>query len=100
MKNPFRMKNALYRLLVAASLPVIVQTVSAQRNILLTDNFTVTANSNDPNSEISTGRQGGLDAVSLYTSYGGLFGDTGNQHQVGNTTTDVGQPGGMANSNI
>jgi len=90
MKIPFGMKTALCRLILAASLPVIIQTTSAQ--VLLTDDFTVDANSNDPNFELGNGRQSGTQALSDYRSNGG-------QHQVGNPGTFVGQPGGATNSN-
>lgn len=87
MKNPFRIKTPLPRLILAALLPVVVQTASAQ--VFLTDNFTVDANSNDPNFEIGNGRQGGTAATSTYTAYetpGNLW-----NHQVGSTTS-VGAP--------
>ena len=89
MKNPFKMKNTLSRLLLAASLPVILQTASAQ--VLLTDNFTVDANKNDPNYELGNGRQTGTQMLSDYRS-------GGSQHQLGNPGTFVGQPGGATNS--
>ena len=69
------------------SLPVIIQTAAAQ--VLLTDNFTVDANQNDPNFEIDNGRQGGSAATSLYTAYE-RTGNTWN-HQIGSTTF-VGSP--------
>jgi hypothetical protein len=81
------MKTTLYRLIIAGLLPAIMQTVSAQ--VILTDDFTVSANSNDPNFDITTGRQGGTAAVSDYTAYetpGNLW-----NHQVGSTTY-VGAP--------
>jgi len=65
----------------------MIQTASAQ--VILTDNFTVDANSNDPNFEIGNGRQGGTAATSSYTAYE----RTGNDwnHQVGSSTY-VGAP--------
>ncbi len=51
---------------MAVLLSVIIQASSAQ--IILTDNFTVDANQNDPNFEIGNGRQGGTAAPSLYTT--------------------------------
>ena len=86
------MKKTFCRLLIAVSLPVIIQTASAQ--VLLTDNFTVDANQTDPNFEIGNGRQGGTAAPSLYTAYQTFDWN----HQVG-SSTDVGQPGGSANAN-
>ena len=90
MKIPLSMKSAICRLLLATALPVVMQTASAQ--VLLTDEFTVDANSNDPNFELGNGRQSGPQALSDYRSNGG-------QHQVGNPGTFVGQPGGATNSN-
>jgi len=84
------MKPTWHRLLLAVALPVLIQTASAQ--VLLTDDFTVDANSNDPNFELGNGRQSGTQALSDYRSNGG-------QHQVGNPGTFVGQPGGATNSN-
>ena len=81
------MKKILYRLIIAVSLPVIIQTASAQ--VILTDNFTVDANQNDPNFEIGNGRQGGSAATSLYTAYE-RPGNTWN-HQIGSSTF-VGAP--------
>ena len=81
------MKNKLYRLIIAVSLPVVLQTASAQ--VILTDNFTVDSNQNDPNFEIGNGRQGGTAATSLYTAYE-RPGNTWN-HQIGSTTF-VGAP--------
>ncbi|HSY20300.1 MAG TPA: immunoglobulin domain-containing protein [Candidatus Acidoferrales bacterium] len=83
------MKNMLYRLIIAASLPLILQTASA--DVLLTDNFMVTSNSQDVNQELA-GRQAGPLAPARYTG-------VQIHHQVGNTTTDVGQPGAPANGN-
>jgi len=92
------MKHKLYRLLTAALLPAIVQAASAA--VLLTDNFTVLpggVNNQDVNQLLGSGRQTGpLASVSsgFFSTY--TFG--GDHHQIGNTTTDVGQPGGAANS--
>jgi hypothetical protein len=89
MKNPFRMNKIFHPLIIAASLPLIIQTASAQ--IFLSDDFVVTPNNgaNDANTDITDGRQGGMDAVSDYVNY-----DQGNawNHQTGNTGTEVGQP--------
>jgi hypothetical protein len=81
------MKKTFCRLIIAISLPVIVQTASAQ--VLLTDNFTVDSNQNDPNFEIGNGRQGGTASPSSYTAYE-RPGNTWN-HQIGSTTF-VGAP--------
>lgn len=83
------MKKTLFRLILAASLPVIIQTASA--DVLLTDNFQVSSNSQNVNQELAT-RQTGPLAPAPYTGWQ-------IQHQVGNTTTDIGQPGGATNSN-
>jgi hypothetical protein len=83
------MKNKVYRLILAASLPVMVQTASAQT--LLTDNFTVTSGG-DANNQLAS-RQTGTQAPSSYTD-----GGTGGGYQTGNGGTYVGQPGGAANS--
>ena len=84
------MKNRLFHLVIAASLLAVARTSPA--TTLLTDNFTVDANSGNPNFEIGNGRQGGIDATSPYTTWGP-------QTQVGNTATDVGQPGQPLNGN-
>lgn len=73
---------------MAAFTAVILQTASA--DVLLTDNFIVSSNSENPNQQIAS-RQAGLFAPVLYTF-------SGSQTQVGNPGTDVGQPGGAANS--
>src|ERR1700744_1047599 len=73
-----------------------LDTLSASAQVFLTDDFTVSAGQNDPNFDISTGRQGGPDAWSTYAAYE-TPGDDWN-HQVG-STTDVGQPGGASNPN-
>ena len=86
------MKKTLCHLIIAASLPVIVQTASAQTTIL-TDNFTVGSNG-DANTDLGS-RQTGTYAGSPYV-YGDSYGGTGSQ--TGNPTL-VGQPGGAANSN-
>jgi len=63
--------------------------VQAPADILLTDDFTVSANVNDPNFELGLGRQGGsLAAPTL--SYVERFAGPGNQEQVGNSTTFTG----------
>jgi hypothetical protein len=87
MKNPSRMKITLCRLIISASLPVMIQTSFAQP--ILTDDFTVDANQNDPNFEIGNGRQGGTAAISLYTT-NTAPGDPWNV-QVGASATPVGQ---------
>jgi hypothetical protein len=84
------MKKILYPLIMAASLPLIIQTASA--DVLLTDNFMVSSNSQNVNQQLAT-RQTGVLAPAYFTGYG-------SQHQVGNNTTDVGQPGGATNSNF
>lgn len=77
------------RLIIAASLPVIIQTASA--DVLLTDDFMVSSNSQNVNQQLA-GRQTGPLAPAYYTG-------VQVNHQVGNTTTDVGQPGGATNGN-
>ncbi|HEV2695123.1 MAG TPA: immunoglobulin domain-containing protein, partial [Verrucomicrobiae bacterium] len=83
MKNPFR------RLIVAALLPLIVQ--AAPATVLLTDSFIVSSNSQNVNQQLAT-RQTGPLAPATYTG-------VQVHHQVGNTTTDIGQPGGASNGN-
>ncbi|HEV2456270.1 MAG TPA: immunoglobulin domain-containing protein [Verrucomicrobiae bacterium] len=82
------MNKVFFSLIVAGSLPLINQSVSAQT--YLTDDFVVNPGDagNDANLDITNGRQGGLDAVSDYVNF-----DQGNawNHQMG-STTDVGQP--------
>jgi hypothetical protein len=68
-----------------------VPAINAQTT-LLSDSFAVDANNNNPNFEISNGRQGGTQAASQYTYNGNV--------QVGHTGVDFGQPGGAANGNF
>ena len=92
------MKHKLYRLLTAALLPAIVQAASAA--VLLTDNFTVLpggVNNQDVNQLLGSGRQTGP-LASVSSGFFSTYPFGGDHHQVGNTTTDVGQPGGAANS--
>jgi hypothetical protein len=77
------MKKSLYSAFVLIPLLALSQTGFA--TVILSDNFTVTANSNDPNLQIANGRQSGTSSTSTYRVYGA-------QHQTGNTGTDVGQP--------
>jgi hypothetical protein len=83
------MKSILYRLIIAASLAAIVQTAPA--TVFLSDNFTVTFNSQDVNQELA-GRETGSLFPATYDGWQ-------IHHQVGNSGTDVGQPGGAPNSN-
>ena len=76
-------------MIIAAALPIIVQTASA--DVLLTDNFMVSSNSQNVNQQLAS-RQTGPLAPAYYTG-------VQVHHQVGNTTTDVGQPGGATNGN-
>ena len=62
-----------------------VQAVNAQTT-LLSDDFAVDANVNNPNYEISNGRQGGTQATSQYTYNGNV--------QVGHSYVAFGQPVG------
>jgi hypothetical protein len=89
------MKRTHYSSLVVASLLAIAHTGSAE--LILTDNFTVSGLSSNPNSGISAGnggvRQGGTHAGSLWniaTTNGD--GTMGGPLFLGNTTTNVGQP--------
>ena len=88
MKNPFGITKTSVGLALAALLPVMVQTASA--DVLLTDDFVVSSNSQNVNQQLAS-RQSGPLAPAPYTG-------VQIHHQVGNTTTDVGQPGGAANS--
>ena len=98
MKQPQQPKWKIAASLVCLALLAFISTASAA--VLLTDNFTVLpggVNNQDINQLLGSGRQTGpLASVSsgFFSTY--TFG--GNDHQVGNTTTDVGQPGGAANS--
>jgi hypothetical protein len=86
------MKNPLYRLIIAVSLPLIARTGFAQTTIL-TDNFTVDQSVyQQPNYEIGS-RQTGSQSPSPYTMF-----NSGDNIQIGNPT-DVGQPGGSSNPN-
>src|SRR4051794_11043198 len=87
------MKSALIRILFATCLFGSLQSGFSQ-TLLLSDNFTVSTNSLDPNSEIETGRQDGTMAISQYTRINASTFGT----QVGNGT-NVGQPGGASESN-
>ena len=83
-----------------ACLALLLFVGSAPAAVLLYDNFTVLpggVGNQDVNQGIATGRQTGpLASVSsgFFSTY--TFG--ADHHQVGNTTTDVGQPGGAPNS--
>lgn len=90
------MKPFLLTLVAAASLPLL--TPSASAALLLTDDFTVTSNSQNVNQELA-GRLGGSMAAE-YISSGTAYLLGGEHHQVGNTTTNVGQVGGAANGNF
>jgi hypothetical protein len=83
------MKKTFCGLALAAALPLIVQTASAA--VLFTDDFAVTSNSQNVNQQLSL-RQSGPLAPQYYTG-------VQIHHQVGNTTTDVGQPGAPSNGN-
>ena len=89
------MKSPLYSLVISALLPVMVQTASAA--VLLTDNFNTTSgNSQNVNEDIVARQTGPLASVAsgFFSTYTFLR----QHHQVGNSTTDVGQPGGATNS--
>lgn len=82
-------------MIAAACLWALAQSASAV--VLLTDHFTVSSNSQNVNQELS-GRLGGTLASSLISS-GNAYLLGGEHHQVGNTATDVGQPGGISDGN-
>jgi hypothetical protein len=86
-------KWCLRSLLVAAVLVSLVSSSPATAAILLSDNFTVTSNSQDVNQEAPGDRQTG--PLAGPTAY--VLGPE--HHQVGNTGTDVGQPGGVSDGN-
>jgi hypothetical protein len=88
------MKTTLPRLLAVLSAAATLHAASVCAQAILTDDFTVSANVNDPNFDINDGRQSGSAAVSPYALYQSFDWN----HQVGNNT-DVGQPGGTANGN-
>lgn len=83
------MKKILYHLIIASSLPILIQTVSAQTTIL-TDDFTVDQNVTQNPDYMLASRQTGTQAPSGYT----LFNNP--NQQLGNST-DVGQPGSNPN---
>ena len=95
MKNLIRMKNTLCRPIIVASLSAILQSSYAQ-TVLLNDNFQVSSNSQNINQQLSSRQTGALVAIPVNTAYTAYQGSV----QVGNTNTDVGQPGGAANGNI
>lgn len=83
--------------LLATTAAILQFTVVTHAQTLLTDNFTVTQSSTlDPNFEIEN-RQAGSLAPSFYSisNQGSNFGV-----QLGNTVTDVGQPGYPDNGNF
>lgn len=93
------MKSHLSTLILAFSLGAAN---FATASILLSDDFTVSTNVNSqPNFEIEN-RQGGGFALSPYT-ISNVNAAPPNQNpayiQLGNTSTDVGQPGGASNGN-
>jgi hypothetical protein len=83
-----------FNLLLLALLAFTIQTASAQ--VLLTDNFQVSSNSQNINLQLATRQTGTLVAVPVNTAYTAAQGSV----QVGNTNTDVGQPGGAANGDF
>jgi hypothetical protein len=85
MKKTQKMPGKLLTLSAALTL-----TFSASASVLLTDDFMVSSNSQNVNQQLA-GRQTGPLAPADYTGWA-------IQHQVGNTTTGVGQPGGATNS--
>jgi hypothetical protein len=78
------MKNTIRFAIAATSFLAVARTINAQTTIL-TDNFAADANMG-PNYELAT-RQTGAYATSGYTT------SANGNVQVGNTTTDAGQPG-------
>lgn len=99
MKKPQLQKRHIAASLVCMALLILTSPASAAA--LFTDNFKVLpggVNNQDVNQLLGNGRQTGpLASVSsgFFSTY--TFG--GADHQVGNTTTDVGQPGGAVNGN-
>lgn len=77
----------------AACLVALASSSPAVAAVLLSDNFTVTSNTQDVNQETPGVRQTG--PLAGPTAY--VLGPE--HHQVGNTGTDVGQPGGIADGN-
>ncbi len=75
-------------LVPALILPALAQ-IAPATTVLLTDDFTVSANVNNPNFELGNGRQGGSLALPTL-SYIERFPGTGSQEQVGNATTFTG----------
>jgi hypothetical protein len=77
--------------IIGASLPLIIQTASA--TVLFSDNFNIgTGGNSDGNRNLNfdlADRQGGTLAPATYDGWS-------EHYQVGNTGTDVGQPGGYA----
>jgi hypothetical protein len=86
------MTKAFLKTIVLSVVVALCALSVAHADVLLTDNFLVSSNSQNLNQELG-GRQAGTLAPAIYTGWNG-------QHQVGNSTTDVGQPGGAANSNF
>ena len=89
------MKPTPSSILAATCLWALAQSASAV--VLLTDHFTVTSNSQNVNQELA-GRLGGTLASSLIGS-GNAYLLGNDHHQVGNTATFVGQPGGISDGN-
>jgi hypothetical protein len=87
------MKKTIQHMIVAASLLAITPMLSAQTT-LFSDNFTAPDGSpgnQDVNLDLSGGRLGGTLAPGLITS-GTAWIASGGNHQLGNNSTDVGQP--------
>ncbi len=91
MNKPQLLKWKIIASLICLALLAFIG--SAPAAVLLTDNFNVDANANpDGNQNLNYGlgnRQAGPLAPATYDGWQ-------NHHQVGNTGTDVGQPGGFA----
>jgi hypothetical protein len=85
MNTTPRLKWKIAASLLMAAMLTFMNSASAA--VLLTDNFdVVSGNSQNLNQDLAV-RQAGPLALATYTG-------TANHHQVGNTSTDVGQPGG------
>ena len=85
------MKKTFYCLIIA-SLPAVIIPAASAQTVLLSDNFLVSSNSQNVNQQLAS-RQTGPLAPSQYVGWSGSY-------QVGNTNTDVGQPGGATNGNL
>ncbi|MCA9237983.1 MAG: PEP-CTERM sorting domain-containing protein [Planctomycetales bacterium] len=92
------MKGIRYASLIACALLVLGSASNSSAVVLVSDDFTVAGLTSDVNENLSN-RQSGLLGSFTYTADGFGFDNNPTVHELGNTTVNVGQPGGASNGN-